>query len=363
MADTKGRATGFDYLRIILAAGVILWHAFTTSYGNPWAYGVLASPARVFVVIILPMFFALSGFLVAGSLFRNPAVSTFIGLRMIRIYPALAVEVLLSAIVLGPLLTTFPLGAYFRDPAFFKYLLNISGHIHFQLPGLFAKNPIPFIVNSQLWTVQWELICYISLTSLWALKIVRNRMLYLLVVIIGTIAVLGLALVKGHGHIDISKGMTGEPLVFGFLGAVAVYLYRDKLPWSAVWFGGALALTVALLLVPGGDYLVGFPAAYVTVYLGLLNPAKVGILKGADYSYGLYLYGFVIQQALVAIFPWIAVWYLNFAGAMILGSLFAAGSWHFIEKPALKARRFLPHVEERFSSLRPKWFGETGSEP
>jgi peptidoglycan/LPS O-acetylase OafA/YrhL len=110
--------------------------------------------------MILPMFFALSGFLVTGSLFRTRTLTEFIALRLLRLVPALAVEVTLSAVVLGALFTSLPIGQYFSDPAFWKYFLNIAGRIHYSLPGVFQDNPIP-IVNISLWTIPYELEWYL----------------------------------------------------------------------------------------------------------------------------------------------------------------------------------------------------------
>jgi peptidoglycan/LPS O-acetylase OafA/YrhL len=175
---TKGRPTGFDYLRIILALGVIVAHAFPLSYGIQYAYQLERTPLGGFQAWIVPMFFALSGFLVAGSLERNP-IGVFVGLRVIRIAPALAVEVTLSALLLGPLLTTVPLAHYFADPKFRSYFLNMLGDIHYLLPGVFHSNPYPDIVNGQLWTVPVELRCYITLTILAILGIAQRRYLFL----------------------------------------------------------------------------------------------------------------------------------------------------------------------------------------
>jgi hypothetical protein len=60
--------------------------------------------------------------LVAGSLERSKTLLTFLGLRVIRIYSALAVEVVLSAFLIGAAVTAFPLERYFRDPLFLNYL-------------------------------------------------------------------------------------------------------------------------------------------------------------------------------------------------------------------------------------------------
>ena len=153
---TKGRPSGFDYLRLGLAISVVMWHTTATTYGLPvkprddlWPQ----SPLHALFSATLPMFFALSGYLVAGSLERSKTILTFIGLRVIRIYPALAVEVALSAFLIGTAVTTLPLAAYFRDPLFWKYLLNVTGHIHYSLPGVFENNPWPEMVNVQLWGI------------------------------------------------------------------------------------------------------------------------------------------------------------------------------------------------------------------
>ncbi|MCX7305514.1 MAG: acyltransferase family protein, partial [Hyphomicrobiales bacterium] len=119
----NNRPTGFDYMRITLSISVLVFHSFAVSYGID-AHEPLSNPAKPFVSAILPAFFSLSGFLVAGSLYRSRGLTTFFGLRVLRIVPALAVEVIISALLLGPLLTTLPLEEYFRDPKFAAYFWN-----------------------------------------------------------------------------------------------------------------------------------------------------------------------------------------------------------------------------------------------
>lgn len=165
--DVGGRPSGFDYMRLVLASCVIIWHSFSVSDAG---YGLVFDYLGVFgeflFPLILGMFFALSGFLVAGSLDRCKSLVSFMGLRAIRIYPALVMEVALSAFIIGPWLTSVSLGDYFSSHVFFSYLLNAIGDIHFQLPGLFLDNPKRNIVNNQLWTVPWELACYVVLAAL-----------------------------------------------------------------------------------------------------------------------------------------------------------------------------------------------------
>jgi peptidoglycan/LPS O-acetylase OafA/YrhL len=146
----SSRPSGFDYLRLGLAVSVVIQHSVGSTYGlavKPMVDLWPETPLRAIVRAIIPMFFALSGFLIAGSLERSKTTLTFIGLRVIRIYPALAVEAALSAFLIGSAVTTLPLAAYFRDPLFWKYLLNVTGDIHYLLPGVFENNPVPKTVS------------------------------------------------------------------------------------------------------------------------------------------------------------------------------------------------------------------------
>jgi len=165
--DTGGFTSGFDYMRVVLAVLVLLGHSFLVSGDNqarsvvfPGVIDSIRGPG------ILAVFFTLSGFLVAASLIRTPSLKTFLGLRALRIAPALCVEIVLSALMLGPLLTVLPLSSYFTSAEFFKYFLNTIGWIHYNLPGVFLDHPVARTVNGSLWTVPYEAECYIALTFL-----------------------------------------------------------------------------------------------------------------------------------------------------------------------------------------------------
>jgi peptidoglycan/LPS O-acetylase OafA/YrhL len=352
---TKGRPSGFDYLRLGLAISVVMWHTTATTYGLPvkprddlWPQ----TPLHALFSATLPMFFALSGYLVAGSLERSKTILTFIGLRVIRIYPALAVEVVLSALLIGTAITTLPLAAYFRDPLFWKYLLNVTGHIHYSLPGVFEYNPWPEMVNVQLWTVPVELFCYVALTALVLFGGVQRKILI-------PLAALGLALMhlirrshKYHWHVPpLIDDFNATLLVVCFLTGVSLYLFRDKIVWSSRMFAGALIASIALLcFVPFGEYPGILTITYVTVYLGLTNFKRFSFVKGADYSYGIYLYGFAVQQLFVHLAA-PRFWWVNALVCVPLSVFFAAFSWHFIEKPAQKLRKLLPAVERHYLAL------------
>lgn len=351
--STRGRSSGFDYIRVVLALGVICWHAKVTSYGDvdsevPSIAELVLLPLAMF---ILPMFFSLSGFLVAGSLERSRTFLTYFGLRLLRILPALTVEVLVCALVLGPLLTTLPLRAYFGDPQFHAYLLTMFADIHYRLPGVFASNPFP-LVNGQLWTVPYELACYIALMILAAAGIFQQRW-WLFLSLVAFYAAQGANTILRAN--DQMKGAGGTTLVMSFVAGLVIYRYRDKIPWSGRLFLLACVASLALVAVPNGVRFSALPIAYVTIYLGLQNPRRNRIALSGDYSYGLYLYGFPTQQAIMAISPGSRQWYWNLLLAIPCAFLVAAASWWLVERPALAQRKRLKRLEEWYLKARASW--------
>ena len=93
----EGRPSGFDFMRFILSIAVVCQHSMNTTMGINKTLELLATPLRAPVAFVLAAFFGLSGFLVTGSLLRSESLISFLGLRVLRLGPALAVEVLLSA--------------------------------------------------------------------------------------------------------------------------------------------------------------------------------------------------------------------------------------------------------------------------
>jgi peptidoglycan/LPS O-acetylase OafA/YrhL len=214
------------------------------------------------------------------------------------------VEVSLSALILGPLLTTVPLGHYFTSHEFGLYMLNVTGHIHYLLPGVFKTNPYNGIVNAQLWTVPYELMSYIALAVLTVVGIKRRSWLAPAAVLALSAVFFGVSVLK-HKAATHDFGTTpGAILIICFLAGLSVFLYKDRLPWNHGLTIASGIVAVALFgFVPYGVYLAAPFAAYFTVSLGVYDPAKLHMLQGNDYSYGMYIYGFVIQQTLVAVFP------------------------------------------------------------
>lgn len=343
----RGFGPGFDILRILLAVGVVAIHVpIITGTPSP------LDPIWMFRFSILPMFFALSGFLIAGSAQRL-AFTPFILNRAFRILPALAVEICLSALILGPLVTQFHFSDYFLDGQFFKYFRNIFGLIQYQLPGVFLSNHYVGIVNGSLWTVPHEMFCYVVMSAIILIGLLKKPF----VILFATIAVvlIGIALQMTAPHPNgVLSSLTysfvdrgAARLVPAFLAGLLLYQFRFSIP--LIWPIAAGCLVLCLLLQvfgnPEWENLILVQAittvslAYMTVFAGLLSVPKLPLIKDGDYSYGIYLYSCPIQQTLIWMLPGMRDYGFNFIVSLVLTAMFAAFSWHFIEKPALRFRK------------------------
>ncbi|MEP6567914.1 MAG: acyltransferase [Mesorhizobium sp.] len=348
----KGIGPGFDFLRIALAMSVLFAHSFLIAEGEKFQYST--PPLALMHASIIPMFFTLSGFLITGSALRL-RLKDFILNRGMRIVPALAMDIFFAAIVIGPIFTTLSLKEYFSSYEFLSYFANIVGLIHYVLPGVFEDNPFPNTVNGSLWTVPFEIGCY----ALMALVILthllkRPRILLCTALIFAAMIFMSLAYewvpFGGEGRVFTATNhflkSDGRALYVYFLAGILLYLFRNKIPFHPAIFGAAILLfflaafdvfaalpqmPVRLLLIP--------VIAYVTVYVGLSPIPRIPIYDRGDYSYGIYLYGYPFQQALVTLFPKLTSPWMHFGISLVLVTGVAMLSWHFIEKPTLGLRR------------------------
>jgi peptidoglycan/LPS O-acetylase OafA/YrhL len=348
--DNRGMGPGFSLLRIALAILILMAHTGWITGGIPQASPApspsAAASGTAFVSLIVlkrpfsdclvPMFFALSGFLVTGSALRLRTVGKFMSARLFRLVPALCVEVTLSALVLGPIYTGHPLAAYFTDPMFYRYFLNMFGFITFELPGVFVDNPWPRIVNINLWTLPSEFYCYLFMCGALISKLVLNRKWFSWAFALGTVA---LVLLNAFGLIATDIGVALTVLIYCFFVGVVFFMWRERIVYSWPLFLLCSLLTYAAMLDRHLYILACIPLTYVTIFVGLTKLPRIPILTSGDYSYGLYLYGFPISQALIASVPEFHGHRLLFAMfALPLGIAFAAFSWHVIEKPALRLK-------------------------
>lgn len=368
---SRGVGPGFHMLRHLLSFVILAHHCRIAVRGIETSAGyakgmaltsssvVNLSQGEMIVELLRPglyalvgMFFALSGFLVAGSAFRNPRVGVFFANRALRIIPALSVEVFLSALLLGPLVTNLPLPAYFTDWQFFRYFGNIIGDVTFELPGVFLANPWPKMVNANLWTLPPEFWCYALMLAMMLTGVILHHKR--MTIAISTAFILALLLtvydpVTYSVKAD-STHFTSWYIVMIFFFGVLFQVNAKYIVLSPWLFAGAALGYYILTAADKLGIVSGLLLTYCTVYIGMQNFRGFDRLVTMDLSYGTYLYGFPITQ-LVTFFmvphlhhisPVLA-YLIIFPAVVVLTVLFSALSWTYIEKPALGLRkRFLP---------------------
>jgi peptidoglycan/LPS O-acetylase OafA/YrhL len=346
----RGEGPGFSVLRLGLAVAILWIHArFLSRLGSaaamtpPSGDHASFSPSHILIVFMLPAFFALSGFLVTGSALRLRATAPFLTFRLLRILPALSVEVTLSALILGPLFTALPAASYFKDPQFFRYFGNIAGWITFHLPGVFGANFVS-VVNGNLWTLPAEFDCYLITAALMISGLVYNRGVLTAIMVVVTAILVGLNTFSDFGLV-VEEPHTATTITYYFFLGMLVFHWKDYIPASWKIFGLAAIAGLVLLNFSHAIYIAPLFITYVTIFLGVKALPEFKWLRTRDYSYGIYLYGFPITQAILALAPSLRGHsVLVFALGTACTLAFAAMSWHVIERRALALKSRLPQA-------------------
>src|SRR5262245_25551624 len=226
----KGRGPGFDLLRIVLAIGVVCCHIAVHCGLDPY---VPWSPTSFIGRALVPMFFAVSGFLVMGSALRVDDTLVFMKFRVLRIVPALLVDVVFCALILGSLVTTLTLSDYLRDPMFARYFLNVFGNIQYSLPHVFGGQ----WVNGSLWTIQPEILCYAVMALLMLAGAHRSKLVLVLSFLIASCA--GAAVNLAFNPDQEMFAARVEVFIY-FLCGGAFFHLRRAIPYRPVLFALSL---------------------------------------------------------------------------------------------------------------------------
>lgn len=325
----------FDFLRLTGAVFVLYGHAYplTGATGPGFAGNAIGT-------IGVKIFFVISGYLVALSWLRDPDIIRFFIRRALRIFPALIGVVIFTVVLLGPAMTSLPLDAYARSPLTTFYLRNIVLYINYALPGVFEHNVYPIAVNGSLWSLPAEFSMYLLIPLLLSRTLIGGR-LALAVIAIG-LAAAAVVFVRAFPQTTpIVIYATNfwswlEVAPFFVLGSAFAYYRLDRAANIYVAFVGLLALAVfdTGVTIKEALLLAVLPYAAVSFGLGRSNVLS-RITGGHDLSYGVFLFGFPVQQTLTALLgPQIGPWG-NFGLALVICSALAYLSWIFIERPAL----------------------------
>lgn len=342
----------FDALR--LAAAVMVFHSHMFALKGlpeeplPWLRLLWSG-------VGLGTFFVISGYLVTNSVLRRPDLLQFLGRRAVRIMPGLTVNVLFC-VLLGAAVTTLSVRDYFAAPQTFEFLrgnvLLAFQDVQYNLPGVFSGNPST-AVNGSLWTLPYEIALYFFVGFVvWA---TRNSALRATLAVLGFAGCFSLQLLQlsSRGinyeiHLwttlqTIHLGAWGGLFFLGALMALAKDLRRSLTvicAAAAILFWGKTSSLALMLLLGGLVIAVGESKA-------LRLPQRMG-----DLSYGIYLYAFPVQQAVV-MFIEDARLRTQYPMALAITFVLAYLSWRLVESPAMRLKGGLPRWLGRRSTAVP----------
>jgi peptidoglycan/LPS O-acetylase OafA/YrhL len=243
----------------------------------------------------------------------------------------------------GPLVSNDP--SYFYRTEAWHYLLNILiFKLHPYLPGVFVGQAVEN-VNGSLWTLPVEVLCYTMLIVLAWAGAVNARFVALLMILMLAMH-LNDTFVRDRTFLTVPQLFLNE-LGYLFFSGSFLALVKERLPVG--WTFTAAAATV----IAGGYFLRGsdwHPVAFVylllwpyTIISSALLLKKMAFMNRFDISYGVYIYGFVIQQCLAFFVPSLKDPILFAILSIIFSCCVGFASWEFVEKPCinLKKRKYL----------------------
>lgn len=330
---------------------MVIWgHAYSLlgEPGLPIFFSVSVSTYAV------KIFFVLSGYLVVASWVNDPNLYRFAAKRALRILPALIAVVCLSALILGPLVTTLPLGDYFTSHVFKAYFENIFFYIHYTLPGVFENNIYPLAVNGSLWSLPAELAMYILVFIAGMVSLAFSGRAFSYLWAIFSLIIL----IFNYNEFTLNRELFAGVIVYAtlvtatlevapyFMVGGCIYLWRDLIPRSTV----AAVLSIAAGWVMSNmnwpvETVLIFITSYSVITIGSMNtPFFREFGRYGDISYGVYLYGFPVAQTLSFIFGHDITFNEHLLWTMAISYLLAFASWHLIEKRALRLK---PRQQQR----------------
>lgn len=318
----------FDPMRHLAALTVLVSHHFALSRVSEPALNPYYSWGSLAVLA----FFSISGFLITQSFLSSNSVSDYFKKRCARIFPAL---------VVCSFLMVYPGQILFSNKGLASIITDAGNIVSFLKISLFARAELPAITdsflftesfNGSLWSLKVEFACYI-LIGLGLMLVRKAFVVYAMAFgsVIATLALLTLA----SGELASKLAIYGS-VTIAFLTGSALYFNREKLLFgrTANWLF-AVALMTSLLLWNTKYILVigGIAFSFIFLWVGVSWSDRV-IRRKFDYSYGIYIYAFPVQQILINKTD-LGFWPSMLASMAVTVSL-AAFSWHVVEKPFLR---------------------------
>jgi peptidoglycan/LPS O-acetylase OafA/YrhL len=335
------RFNNFDLIRVFAAFQVLDEHAIATfkiTALHPLMHALQFFPG-------VPIFFVVSGFLVSLSWSRAPSARQYALNRALRIFPGLWVCLAVSILI------ALACGAWPSSAADLASWLAAQGTVfQFYNPEFLRGLPTGGL-NGSLWTIPVELQFYILLPVLAVFA--KDRWQAWLAFSVAAAIVMMIAQPP-----IVTRATMGEkllsvsvvPYLFYFLvGAMALRvfqrapsLFRGKVLHWGILYLAWIGIEVSTHLDGWGGNLLSVPTILLlgglTVAAAFTLPSLAGrLLREHDLSYGMYIYHVPLINLLL-------VRHLTggtaYVAVVVATSICAFLSWHLIERPALRLKRY-----------------------
>lgn len=336
---TSRAANNFDFIKILFAWLVIVSHSYVLlgNQGCDWLCEITNHYIN-FSWFGVKGFITISGYLIYKSLDRSPNILDYLWKRVLRIYPALIVVLVLS-IGLAYLLYK-PVNPYFKfKTEATQYILNNLTLYHNQwiIHGVFDKLPNQAI-NGSLWTMGFEFLFYLVLLCLYPLRKFKKASqlilaLAILVLLIGNLYFIDqLRIVNFEMRVDFIFELGLFFIIGSFLGTINLAL----IPYKKAIAVAAIFVIIGTLYFKPNPIWISLSWPILVIYIGQGHSRFANWIHHhlEDPSYGIYLYAFPIQQTIIYLFQptvMVLLWTSTLL-AFICGIL----SWKYLEKKTLE---------------------------
>ena len=335
----------FDFLRLLLSILIIINHSYDLINNNTYylledffkfGFGNLRSKS----------FFIISGFLIYSSLLKSDSLLKFYWKRFLRIYPGLLVMLCLTILLL-PFAYDKSLSNYLSNKDVYTYIPNNLSlfNLQYEIAGIFENNPFPKVINGSLWTLRYEFFFYFLISILFFFK---KKISFIKIFLISLLFVYFGLFLYFQTHIPTSIKLHFTTLSISFISGILLTVFNfHKLNNKHIKITFFISTSLFLIVIntlhePYYSLFQYFLLPFIIISFGLLSIYpfnRIHII--GDLSYGIYISAFVIQQFIINFFPVINPLILAIL-TIVLSSIYAYFSWHFIEKKFLKFKNYNP---------------------
>jgi len=326
-------SNNFDFIRLLAASLVVFSHSFPLVEGNELnePLSMVTAGKLTLGYLAVMIFFVISGFLVSASWENRKNIYSFLRARMLRIFPGLFAMLLFTLLTVS-FISTLEFDAYLSTGIRY-WLSNLFLYMpQGKIETVFTNNPLTSTINGSLWTLRIEFTCYLIVGLFGVLSIFNRGAIWLLW--------LGSLLLTIYPILPTTFAAQFFPLMTWFASGMLAYLYKDqqagkKLAWMILSIASLWLITSSALV------LLSPLVAWLLIKIAYLESPFLHFGRYGDFSYGVYIYGFPIQQLVVYLMIKYSIsldWWICFLISFPITLILAAISWHLVEKRFLRRK-------------------------